>query len=226
MIGEITFIEAIIPELLKGLAVTCRLSAVALLLGLGLGLVTAVLRVYGSGLLKAAAVVYSEVIRGTPLLVQLFILYYGLPDAGINLNRMTAGYLALGINSGAYQAEYFRGAIQSVQSGQMSAARSLGMTKLQAVIYVILPQALRLALPTWANEVIYMIKYASVVYTIAVPELLARGQMLNAKYFKPVPIFFAVSVIYITVITLIAMFTDSLERKLRIPGLAMESARD
>jgi polar amino acid transport system permease protein len=91
---------------------------------------------------------------------------------------------------------------------------------------VILPQALRLALPTWANEVIYMIKYASVVYTIAVPELLARGQMLNAKYFKPVPIFFAVSVIYITVITLIAMFTDSLERKLRIPGLAMESARD
>lgn len=226
MTEEIAFIGTIIPELMKGLALTCRLSVVALLLGLGLGLVTAVLRVYGTGLLKAAAVIYSEVIRGTPLLVQLFILYYGLPDAGLSLGRLTAGYLALGINSGAYQAEYFRGAIQSVQTGQMSAARALGMSKLQAVVYVILPQALRLVLPTWANEVIYMVKYASVVYTIAVPELLARGQILNSKYFKPGPIFFTVSLIYVVVITVITMLTDGLERKLRIPGLAAESTRD
>jgi len=226
MAEEVAFIGKIIPELLKGLAVTCRLSGGALLLGLGLGLVTAVLRVYGTGLLKAVAVIYSEVIRGTPLLVQLFILYYGLPDVGINLDRLTAGYLALGINSGAYQAEYFRAAIQSVQAGQMSAARALGLSKLQAVIYVILPQALRLVLPTWANEVIYMVKYASVVYTIAVPELLARGQMLNSKYFKPAAIFFTVSVIYIIVITLITKLTDGLEKRLAIPGLAVESGRD
>ncbi len=226
MSGEYSFIVKILPELGKGLLVSFRVSAVALVLGLAIGLPLALLRLYGRGVSKYLAWVYIEVIRGTPLLVQLFIIYYGLPDVGISFDRMTAAYLALGLNSGAYQAEYFRGAIQAIPVGQMSAARSLGMSQLQALIHVILPQALRLVLPAWSNEAIYLIKYASVTYTIAVPELLAKGQILNSRYFRPVEIFLVVSLIYIGVISIIAWLVDRLELRLRIPGASLEVGRD
>lgn len=217
----IQFFIKIWPELYKGLLVSLQLSAGALLLGLAIGLPMALARTYGKGLVKTLATVYIEIIRGTPMIVQLFIIYYGLPDFGILLDRMPAAIIALGINSSAYQAEYFRGAILSIDEGQGLAAQALGMTKIQTIVNIILPQALRLVLPPWSNELIYMIKYTSVAFLIAVPELMARGKMIITQTFKPMETLFWVGAIYVVVLSAIAKAVDIIEKKLAIPGFQM-----
>lgn len=221
MVEHIEYFISIWPELFKGLVVSLQLSAGALLLGLVIGLPMALMRTYGKGFVKALAVAYIELIRGTPMIVQLFLIYYGLPDLGILLDRIPAAIVALGINSSAYQAEYFRGAILSIDEGQGMAAQALGMTKQQAILYIILPQALRLVIPPWSNEVIYMVKYTSVAFLIAVPELMARGKMIISETFKPLETLFWVGVIYIVVLSIIAKIVDLIERKLAIPGFQM-----
>jgi len=221
MIDHIQYFISIWPELFKGLVVSLELSVGALLLGLVIGLPMALMRTYGKGIVKAFAVGYIELIRGTPMIVQLFLIYYGLPDLGILLDRVPAAIIALGINSSAYQAEYFRGAILSIDEGQGLAAQALGMTKRQAILNIILPQALRLVIPPWSNEVIYMVKYTSVAFLIAVPELMARGKMIISQTFKPLETLFWVGVIYIIVLSIIAKVVDIIEKKLAIPGFQM-----
>ena len=132
------FLERVTPDLVQGTVITIQLTMVALALGAVLGLPAALARVYGGKWLRGLAVVYIELFRGTPLLVQLFVVYYGLPDVGITFSRFAAAYMTLGLNSGAYQAEYFRGAIQAIGSGQMVAARAIGMSQLKAIRYIIL----------------------------------------------------------------------------------------
>lgn len=221
MIEHISFFVSIWPELYKGLIISLQLSAGAMLLGLAIGLPLSLARTYGKGILGTLATGYIEIIRGTPMIVQLFIIYYGLPDLGILLDRIPAAILALGINSSAYQAEYFRGAILSIDDGQMNAAKALGMTNKQAVVNIILPQALRLVIPPWSNELVYMVKYTSVAFLIAVPELMARGKMLISQTFKPLEVFFWVGVIYIVLLSVIAKLVDAVEYKLTIPGFQM-----
>lgn len=221
MMEHIEFFISIWPELFKGLVVSLQLSVGALLLGLAIGLPMALMRTYGRGLVKILATSYIELIRGTPMIVQLFLIYYGLPDMGILLDRIPAAIIALGINSSAYQAEYFRGAILSIDEGQGLAAQALGMTKQQAILNIILPQALRLVLPPWSNEVIYMVKYTSVAFLIAVPELMARGKMIISETFKPLETLFWVGVIYVIILSIIAKIVDLIERKLAIPGFQM-----
>ncbi len=171
MAGLTDFWNMIWPEIGQGLGVTLRLSAGSLVFGLIIGLPTALARVYGQRWLRTLATAYVDLLRGTPLLVQLFFIYYGLADPDIGqlfanvglpknllvLSPLTAAFLALGLNSGAYQAEYFRGAIQAIGSGQMLAARALGMSRLQAIVTVIMPQALLLAIAPWSNEAAYMV---------------------------------------------------------------------
>jgi polar amino acid transport system permease protein len=141
------------------------------------------------------------------------------------LENIVAAYIALGLNSGAYQAEYFRGAIQAIGAGQMMAARAMGMTRLQAIVTIVLPQALRLALPAWSNEVAYMVKYSSVIFIIAVPDLLARGQFIISRYYIPMEILLLVGAIYLVMVLGIATLVGRLERRLRIPGLELEVER-
>lgn len=221
MIKLISFFISIFPELMKGLLVSLQLSVGALLLGLAVGLPLSLIKTYGKGISRALAVGYIEIIRGTPMVVQLFIVYFGLPDIGIRLDRITAAILALGINSSAYQAEYFRGALLSIDSGQMMAAKALGMTQNQAIAHVILPQALRLVLPPWSNELIYMVKYTSVAFLIAVPELMARGKMIIGRTFLPLETLFWVGVIYVVVLSLLARIVDLVEKRYAIPGFEM-----
>lgn len=221
MIEHVNFLISILPELWKGLLVSLELSAGALLLGLIIGLPMSLARTYGKGIIKAIAVAYIELIRGTPMVVQLVIIYFGLPDIGIVLDRIPAAIIALGINSSAYQAEYFRGAILSIDSGQMMAAEAIGMSKRQAVLNIILPQALRLVLPPWSNELVYMIKYTSVAFLIAVPELMARGKMIISWTFKPLEVLFWVGVIYVIVLSIVAKIVDTIEAKISIPGFQM-----
>ena len=218
-------LQRVAPDLLEGMIVSLELTLVALSLGVLAGLPAALARVYGGTWMRRLAIAYIEIFRGTPLLVQLFIVYYGLPDLGITLSRLTAAFITLGLNSGAYQAEYFRGAIQAVGSGQMIAARAIGMTRIQAIRYIILPQALRLVLPAWSNEAISMVKYTAVVFLIAVPDLMGKAKILAGRYFNPIEMYLTVALIYIFLVAVATWLMRTLENKLQTPGLELEVER-
>jgi len=219
------YLQRVGPDLLEGMIISLELTLVALSLGVLVGLPAALARVYGGTWVRRLAIAYIEIFRGTPLLVQLFIAYYGLPDLGITLSRFTAAFITLGLNSGAYQAEYFRGAIQAVGSGQMIAARAIGMTRIQAIRYIILPQALRLVLPAWSNEAISMVKYTAVVFLIAVPDLMGKAKILAGRYFNPIEMYLTVALIYIFLVAVATWLMRTVENKLQTPGLELEVER-
>ena len=212
-----------IPVFLNGLWVTLELTAVGLIVGFGLGLAAALGRVYGSPWVRRICIAYIEIFRGTPLLVQLFLIYYGFPGIGITLSRMMSAYLTLGLNSGAYQAEYLRGAIMAVSEGQMMAGRSIGLSRLASIRYVILPQALRLVIPSWSNEPILVLKSTAVAFLIAVPDLMTKAKLIAARTYDPIGTYLAVAVVYLVIVGLLNEVMKALERRLRIPGLEIES---
>ncbi|MEE4195000.1 MAG: amino acid ABC transporter permease [Anaerolineae bacterium] len=213
------FLQVAIPKLLEGLVITFRISAICLLIGFLIGFPIALARVYGPKWMRWLVTAYIEILRGTPTLVQLFLVYYGLPQLDITLSAFLSAYIALGLNSSAYQAEYFRGAIQAIKSGQMMAARSIGMTKLQAIRYVIIPQAFRFAIPAWSNEAISMIKISSIVYLITVPEMMNVAKELVSRYYNPFETYLTAGVIYLIVIGVLSWLLSKLENFLMIPGL-------
>ncbi len=211
----------IAPRLLQGTATTFQLTGLAIGLGLVGGVLLALGRVYGNKPIYWVSTAYVQFVRGTPVLVQLFLIYFGLPVFEVRLDSLTAAIIGLGLNSAAYQAEYFRGAIQSISRGQMLAARALGMTNLQAIRYVILPQALRIVIPPWSNELIYTLKYSSVAFIIGAPELMATGQIIASRNFRYFEVFLIVAVIYLLCVLVISKLLDVAEQKLKIPGLEM-----
>jgi len=216
------FAQRVLPVLWQGTIITVQLASVSLLLGVALGLPLGVLRVYGSKWVRRTVMIYITIFQGTPLLVQLFVVYYGLPQLGLTFDRFAAAYITLGLNSAAYQAEYLRGALISVSEGQMTAARAIGMSKGQAIWNIILPQALRLVLPAWSNEVVSMIKYTAVVYLIAVPDLMGQAKNLSSKYFAPIPVYLTVALFYLVLVGITYFILREVERRLQIPGLTME----
>ena len=203
-------------DLFEGLLITFQLSFTALGIGLILGLAAALARKYGRKPLSFLANTYIELIRGTPLTVRLFIIYFGLPSLGVLFSPTLSAIMALGINSGAYQAEYFRGAIESIGGGQMEAALSLGMNRPQAILRIILPQAFRLALPSWSNEAAYLPKYSSVAFLVTVPELLARSKMVISRNLKPLEVYLVVGLIYLATIATISKILDMVYERYRI----------
>jgi polar amino acid transport system permease protein len=208
-----------LPSLIDGLYITLILTFISLVAGLFLGIALALGRVYGNKIVSGICIGYIEIIRGTPLLVQLFILYFGFPSIGIILTPIQAALLGLSLNSGAYQSEYLRGSIQSIPSGQMIAARTIGMNRLQSIKNIVLPQALRISIPAWSNELIYLLKYTSIVYIIQVRELTAEGKFIAAETFKFIEIFAIIAVIYLVLTVLFTAIIDKFEKKLRIPGI-------
>ncbi|ABU58265.1 amino acid ABC transporter permease [Roseiflexus castenholzii] len=215
----IDLLSRVTPDLLQGTVVTLQIAAISLILGMIVGLPVGIGRVYGPVWLQRLLGAYITLFQGTPLLIQLFTVYYGLPDVGITLGRLQAAFLTLGLNSAAYQAEYLRSALQSVSEGQMVAARAIGMSKWQAIWSVVLPQALRLALPAWSNEAIAMLKYTSVVFLIAVPDLMGQAKILASRYFAPIQIYLIVAVFYIALVGIAYLILTMIERRVRIPGL-------
>ncbi len=161
-------------------------------------------------------------IRGTPLLVQLFIIYFGLPSLGIVLSPLHSALLGLSLNSGAYQAEYLRGSIQAIPSGQMTAARTLGMTKLQSIKNVVLPQALRISIPAWSNEVIYLFKYTSIAYIIQVRELTKEGELIASRNFRYTEIFLIIALIYLIFTFVMTEIIDRITKRMSIPGIGVQ----
>ena len=218
MQGFLELAGRVLPQLLLGAKVALELTAICTVGGLILGWGLALGRVYGGRLVYPLCTAYVELVRGTPLLVQLFVLYYGLPDVGIVLPPLLAAGVAMGMNTAAYQAEYFRGAIQAVPQGQVQAARALGMGHWQAVRYVVLPQAMRLVIPAWSNELIYMLKYSSLAFIVGVPELMGRANLIAARNFRYLEIYLLVAAIYVALVGVLAGLLGLLERKTRLPG--------
>jgi len=222
-----SFVEyawSILPQLLEATQLTLLITAGAIALGFVVGVVLALSRVYGPSSVRGIAAGYIAFFRGTPLLVQITIVYFGLPQLvqalGLpNPSRLLSAIVGFGLNSAAYQAEYFRGAVQSIQSGQMMAARALGLSRLEAIRHVILPQALRLVIPSWSNELIYTIKYSSLAYFLTLPELMFVGKKLALKTANTFQTYLVVAAIYLVIVMIVSWFLHRLEIRVRIPGL-------
>ncbi len=210
------------PALQEGLVTTVSLTFISLAAGFPLALGLALGRIYGGKGTSTLSIGYIEIFRGTPLLTQLFIIYYGLPSVGISFDPYVAAFLGFSLNSAAYQAEYIRGAIQSIESGQMIAARSMGMTQLQSITNIILPQGLRISLPAWSNEMIYLFKYTSIAYIIRVEELTAQANFIGSETFNYLEIFGIIAIIYLVLTIIFTEITDRIEKRIRIPGLGVE----
>jgi polar amino acid transport system permease protein len=201
--------------ILQGLWVTIGVTLVALAVGLVFGVMTAMVRVYGNPLFRRLAAIYSVVVRAVPVIVTIFILYFVIARF-VNLSPFLAGSLALGFASGAYQTEIFRGAFQSVPPGQMVAARAIGMSRFQAIRSIILPQAVRLALPAWGNEATLVLKDSTLVFVVGVPEILRRAQQVSARTLEPFVAFGAALLLYLVLTLLTTQLLQWLERRYRL----------
>ena len=205
------------PLLLIGAGVTIQITVLSTAIGFVIGLVVGVARISHLRPLRLFAEVYVEFFRGTPLLVQIFLFYFALPViTGQRIDPFIAAISACGINSGAYVAEIFRAGIQSVDEGQMEAGRSLGMTWLQTMRYIIVPQAFKRVIPPLGNEFIAMLKDSSLVSVIGFEELTRRGQLIIAKTYGSFEIWMSVAVIYLVMTLTISRFVAYLERRCRV----------
>ncbi|MGC8714806.1 MAG: ABC transporter permease subunit [Leptodesmis sp.] len=207
-----------LPTLLAGAVITLQLTAVSVLFGLILGSLIGIARLSKTLPLRWAARAYIDFFRGTPLLVQIFMVYFGIPavlkGAGIafSFDRFAAAVLALSLNSAAYIAEIVRGGIQSIEAGQSEAAQSLGLDAVQTMRYVIFPQAFRRMLPPLGNEFISLLKDTSLVAVIGFEELFRRGQLIVAENYRPFEIYAAVAFVYLVLTLLSSQFFTRLER--------------
>lgn len=201
--------------LLSGLWYTIGLTAITIVTSLIVGLITALCRISKLKWLKWLAGVYINIFRGTPLLVQIIILFFALPYLGIELDTWPTAILALTLNNGSYVAEFIRGGIQSIDPGQEEAARSLGMNYFQMMSLVILPQALKQALPSLANSFVSLLKDTAQVSVIGVEELLKQGRSMQSMTANATPLM-AVAIIYLVVTLPFIFLIDKMERKLTV----------
>ncbi|MEN7530869.1 MULTISPECIES: amino acid ABC transporter permease [unclassified Cupriavidus] len=206
-----------LPVLLQGTLLTLKFAVLSMFFGLIVGVVVALMGISQLRIFTIPARIYVSIMRGTPLLVQIFVVYYGLPGIGISLEPTPAGVLTLSLNVGAYLSESMRGAILGVARGQWLAAYSLGMTPLQTLGFVVGPQALRLAVPSLSNSLISLIKDTSLVSVITVTELLRTSQEIIAATYQPLPLYLAAAVIYWILSTALSALQHVMERRLSLP---------
>jgi polar amino acid transport system permease protein len=228
-------------HILVGLTKTLWIYVWGLAIGFFLGLSISILRQYGGRFISVISTGYVEFVRGTPIMAQMFLLYYLPYSLNIPIERWSfyvsnelfgrdltfvlldhqtlIGILTLGLNSAAYQAEYFRGAIVSIEAGQLEAAQSLGMSRRSGIIHVVLPQALRRVIPAWSNEAAYLPKYTVIVFYIGVTELFSKAHYIVTELFLTLTTYLLVAAIFIVLITIISKGLDIVYNKTKIPGL-------
>lgn len=197
------------PVMLRGAGYTVLFALAAMIGGLLIGFPVAVLRMLRYRLLAWPANLYVSLMRGTPLLVQMFVIYYGLPSVGIEFTPVTAGILALSLNSGAFLSESLRGAIGAVSPGQWAASYSLGLGYWRTLWYVVLPQALRVAVPAMSNTLISLIKDTSLVSVITLTELMLATKEVISTTFQPLPLYLAAALIY----WMLSLLFEALQRR-------------
>ena len=207
-----------LPALAQGAVLTVKFAVLSMFFGLIAGAVLALMGVSHSRTLNRLARVYVSVMRGTPLLVQIFVIYYGLPSFNISLDPTPAGVIALSANVAAYLSESMRGAILGIHQGQWLAAYSLGLSRRQTLRYVIAPQALRIAVPSLSNSLISLIKDTSLVSVITVTELLRSAQEVIASTYQPLPLYLAAAAAYWVLCQILELLQRWYERRLALPS--------
>lgn len=216
---ELVFLYAeLMPALLRGAAVSLQLILPSAVLGFVWGVLAGSCRVYATPPVRWLADLYVAVFRGFPLLVQLYIWYFGMPRLGVYLTPYQAAVLGFTLCSGAYHSEYIRGALLSIKRGQILAAQAIGMSRLQTIVHIILPQAVRRALPGCGNEWIYLIKYSSLAYMVTCIELTGEGKIIASSTFKYTEVFAAVGFVYLLLVSLATGVLKALEKRLSLPG--------
>ncbi|HEY3598116.1 MAG TPA: amino acid ABC transporter permease [Paraburkholderia sp.] len=205
--------QSLWPLLYAGLVFTVPLTLVSFALGLTLAFVVALVRLFGPSWAVAAVRFYVWLFRGSPLLVQLFVIFYGLPSVGIVLDPLTAAIIGFSLNVGAYNSEVIRGVIESIPKGQWEAAYSIGMTRTQALGRVILPQAARVALPPLSNSFIALVKDTSLAAVLTVPEIFQAAQRIASVTYEPLILYTEAALIYLLFSSVLSSAQVRLERK-------------
>lgn len=202
---------------IDGFIVTLQLLSISIPLSITLGVLLGVLRVYYIKILSELATLIANTFRGLPLIVTLMILFYGLSDIKIFLSPFWAASTAFTLCGGSYISEYVKSTLESIDEGQSLAAKALGMSRLQEIIYITLPQAFKRALPSISNEIVYMIKYSSLASLIGVEELFSKARTLNSLYFKTIEIFTALAMIYLVLTTTAIIIFKYIENRVETP---------
>ena len=203
------------PSLISGLWVTIEIAVISLILAVVLGIILGIFSISSSKILKGIATVYIYIVRGTPLMIQALFLFFGVGQAfGIRFDPMVAAIITLTINASAYMAEIFRGGIQAIDNGQMEAARSLGLSYSKTMRKVILPQAVKIMIPSILNQFIVTLKDTSILSVISIRELTATGQIIIARNYKALQMYAIVACMYFILITVLTLVSSYIERKI------------
>lgn len=208
----------LLPALNKGMLMSIALIVPSAVLGFLGGVVLGVVRVYGGATARWLGDGFVAVFRGVPLAVQLMMIYYALPRLGLSFEPYGAAVTSFTLCSAAYHSEYIRGALLSIRQGQLKAAQALGMNAMQAIFWIIIPQAARRALPGCGNEIIYLIKYSSLAYLVTCMELMGEGKVVASITFRFTEVFLAVGAYYLAMVTAATWLLHWLEKRFHIPG--------
>ncbi len=222
MIEALRNLAPFIPGLLEASLINIQLLAALMVVGFVVGTIVALLQVYGGRFFGALATIYEWIFRSIPALVLLFLFYFGPTRFGMNISPFVAATMALGFRSSAYQSQIFRGAIECIPSGQMMAARSVGMSRLRAIFSVILPQAFRLSIPGWTNEFSSVIKDTTLAYAVGFHEIMRSARIIQDSHYELAMLaFIAVALVFLVLTYAGNAAMGLVERRFRIPGLQM-----
>ncbi len=212
------FYQELLTSLNRGLIMSIALIVPSAIGGVLIGIIAGSLRTFGAPFTRTIADAYAAVFRGTPLVIQLFILYFGLPNLGIYLSPYLAAVIGFTLCSGAYQSEYVRGALLSIKSGQYLGAQALGFSFFQTVFWIIVPQAVRRAIHGCGNEIIYLIKYSSLAFIVTCIELTGEGKTIATEYFRYTEVFSIIGLYYLGLVSLAIIILKKIEQHLFVPG--------
>jgi His/Glu/Gln/Arg/opine family amino acid ABC transporter permease subunit len=203
-----------VPYLAAGAVVTLELSALGMVFGTTIGAVAGLVSLSEYRLVRGIVRAYVYFVRGTPALVQVFLVYFAMPQLGLELSAFWSGVVALSFNAGGFIAEIVRSGLQSIDAGQTEAAKSIGMTNRQAVLFILLPQSLRRITPPLTNEVITLVKSSSLLSVISISELTRSAQAIIAAKFTPFELYAELAVFYLVIISILAKISEYVERRL------------
>jgi len=214
MIIDFNLIVEYLPVLLQGLVVTLQIAGAGCLIGLVLGTILALMQTSNNKLLRILVTCYVVIIRGTPMLIQIFCAYFLLPQIGIHIAALWTAIIAIGLNSGAYISQIIRSGISSIGAGQFEAAKVLGFSTIDTIRYIVLPQALRTTLPALGNEFVTLIKDSALASLIGVSELTKQANFVKSKTFDAITVYFAVAILYLILTSTVSFFIAHLEKRM------------
>ncbi|MBQ1357995.1 MAG: amino acid ABC transporter permease [Oscillospiraceae bacterium] len=211
-------LESFPQILLQGIKVTIPLTAVSFLFALLISVIVAMIQYADVPVLKQLCRFYIWIIRGTPLLVQMYVVFYGLPSVGLFLDAWTSAIIVLSFNEGAYMAETVRGALESIPVGQVEAGQCVGLSYLQIMWYIVLPQAFKVAFPALSNSLIGLLKETSLATTITITEMIRQAQIINSRYYETLGLYCEVALIYLAFCTILTWVQRAAEKRLSRVG--------